>query len=277
MTSVPTDVSDNLEPPEIEETFLSSTLTRPDEEEDFTFLVPYYEGAKIGDFIIGFVTDDKKDILKKELFVGRLTVLENGYYKFKVDYSELYPGDNHICYVALNQVGTPERSRLDYINYDNGGINGPNPNDGHRTLVAPKVYDQYGRYIGIYNPININSIGTTGLEVRLLSDPGNLDHTIAAGDKITLKVYISHYVDIHPEKARPLPIVMKFVVKSTEIVNGYYKTIIPADKLMGYDSADGYDVAVLTIDYSRLAQNQKSKLYTRSFGTVAPGEGDSVE
>ncbi|OTA16210.1 hypothetical protein Xvie_01980 [Xenorhabdus vietnamensis] len=277
MTTVPTSESDNLQPPGIEETFLSSTLTRPDEEDDFTFQVPNYKGAKSGDFVIGFVTDDKKDALKKELFVGRLTVLESGYYKFKVAYSDLYSGDNHISYVVLNQAGTPERSKFDYINYDNGGINGPNPNDEHRTLVAPKIYDQYGRYIGIYNPININSIGTKGLEVRLLSDPSNLDHTIAAGDRITLKVYISHYVDIYPEKARPLPIVMNFTVKSSAIVNGYYTTTITPAQLMGYDAADGYDVAVLTIDYSRLAQNQKSKLFTRSFGTVAPGEEDSAE
>ncbi|MDC9614297.1 hypothetical protein PSI19_10520 [Xenorhabdus khoisanae] len=279
ITTIPTDISDSFEPPGIEETFLSSTLTRPDEEDDFTFLIPSYKGAKIGDFVIGFVTDDKKDILKKELFVGRLTVLESGYYRFKVAYSDLYSGDNHISYVALNQTGTPERSKLDYINYDNGGINGPNPNDEHRTLVAPKVYDQYGRYIGIYNPININSIGTIGLEVRLQSDATNPDHTIAAGDMITIKAYISHYVDIHPEKARPLPIVVvkNHPVQSTEITNGYYKATIMPDKLMGYDSADGYDVAVLTIDYSRLAQNQKSKLFTRSFGTVAPGERDSVE
>ncbi|PHM75179.1 hypothetical protein [Xenorhabdus kozodoii] len=279
ITAVPTNVSDNLEPPGIEETFLSSTLTRPNEADDFHFMVPSYQGAKTGDFVIGFVTDDKKDVLKKELFVGRLTVEESGYYKFKVPYSDLYPGDNHISYVALNQTGIPESSKLDYINYDNGGINGPSPNDGHRTLVAPRVYDQYGYYIGIYDPINNNSIGTKGLEVRLPSDPNNPDHTIAVGDMITITAYISHYVDIYPEEARPLPIVMvkNHPVQSTEITNDYYKATITPDKLMGYDSAEGYDVAILTIDYSRLAQNQKSKLFTRSFGTVAPGEGGSVE
>ncbi|REF27735.1 hypothetical protein BDD26_2551 [Xenorhabdus cabanillasii] len=280
ITTVPTNVSDDLEPPNIEETFLSSTLTRPDQLDDFTFMVPSYKGAKIGDFIIGFVTDDRKDTFKKELFVGQLTVEESGYYRFKAAYSDMYSGDNHISYVTLNQTGTPVRSKLNYINYDNDGINGPSPNDKHRTLVAPKVYDQYNQFIGIYDPVNINSIGTKGLEVRLPSDPNNPNHTIAPGDMITIKAYISHYVDIFPEKARPLPImvVKNQPVKSTEITNGYYKVTITPDKLMGYDSADGYDVAVLTIDYSRLAQNQKSKIFTRSFGTVAPGEGgDSVE
>ncbi|PHM45550.1 hypothetical protein [Xenorhabdus miraniensis] len=279
ITSVQTNESDYLQPPNIEETFLSSTLTRPDESEDFHFMVPSNKGVKSGSFIIGFVTDDKKDILKKALFFGQLTVEENGFYKFKVAYSDLYSGDNHISYVALNQTGTPERSKLDYINYDNGGINGPSPNDEHRTLVAPKVYDQYDHYIGIYNPININSIGSKGLEVWLLSDPQNPNHTIAPGDKITIKAYISHYVDIHPEKARPLPIevVKDHPVQLAEITNGHYKALITPAQLMGYDAADGYDVAVLTIDYSRLAQNQKSKLFTRSFGTVPPGEEDSAE
>ncbi|MBD1228087.1 hypothetical protein [Xenorhabdus griffiniae] len=166
-----------------------------------------------------------------------------------------------------------------YISYDNGGINGPRANDEHRTLVAPEVYNQYGNYIGIYNPVNINSIGTKGLEVQVLSDSNNPNHTIAPGDMITIKAYISHYIDIHPEKARPLPIVVveNHPVQSTEITNGYYKVTIAPDKLMGYDAADGYDAATLTIEYSRLAQNQKSKLFTRSLGTVAPGEGDSEE
>ncbi|WP_340618051.1 hypothetical protein [Xenorhabdus entomophaga] len=280
ITTVPTNVSSSLEPPGIEETLFSSTLTRPDQADAFTVMVPSYKTARIGDFIIGFVTDDKGDIFKTELFAGQITGEEDGYYKFKAAYSDLYSGDNHLCYVALDQTGMPVRSKLNYINYDNGGINGPGPNDKNRTLVAPEVYDQYGHYIGIYNPVNINSIGTKGLEVWLSSDINNPDHTIAAGDKITIKAYISHYVDIHPEKARPLPIVVveNHTVQSTDITNGYYKapTITP-DKLMGYDSAEGYDVAVLTMDYSRLAQNQKSKIFTRSFGTVAPGEGDSLE
>ncbi|KLU14293.1 MULTISPECIES: hypothetical protein [Xenorhabdus] len=277
ITTVPTDVSDSFEPPNIEETYFSSTLTRPEQQvDDFTFMVPSYEGAKIGDFIIGFVTDDKKDIFKKELFVGQLTVEESGSYRFKADYNDLYSGDNHISYVTLDQTGMPVRSKLNYIYYDNGGINGPSPFDGHRTLIAPEVYDQYGQYIGKFDPINIYSIGKKGLEVRLQSDTkNNPDHTIAAGDKITIKVYISHCVDtISP--VRPLPIVMVATVQSTDIINSYYKVTIAPDKLMGYDTADGYDVGVLTIEYSRLAQNQKSKIYTRSFGTVAPGEGDSL-
>ncbi|WP_340618052.1 hypothetical protein [Xenorhabdus entomophaga] len=270
ITTAPTDVSDSFEPPNIEETYFSSTLTRPEQQvDDFTFMVPSYEGAKIGDFIIGFVTDDKKDIFKKELFVGQLTVEESGSYRFKADYSDLYSGDNHISYVTLDQTGMPVRSKLSYIYYDNGGINGPSPFDGHRTLVAPEVYDQYGQYIGKFDPINIYSIGTKGLEVWLPSDHTNPDHTIAAGDKITIKAYISHCVDtISP--VRPLPIVIAITVQSTDIINGYYKVTITSDKLIGYDRAEGYDVGVLTIEYSRLAQKQKSKIFTRSFGTVEP-------
>ncbi|MBD1228903.1 hypothetical protein [Xenorhabdus griffiniae] len=276
ITTVSTDVSDSLEPPNIEETYFSSTLTRPEQQVDeFTFMVPSYEGAQIGDFIIGFVTDDKKDTFKKGLFVGQLTTEESGSYRLKADYNDLYSGDNHISYVTLNQTGMPVRSKLNYIYYDNGGINGPSSFDGHRTLVAPEVYDQYGQYIGRFDPINIYSIGTKGLEVWLLSDPTNPDHTIAVGDQITITAYISHCVDTF-SPARPLPIVVveNHPVKSTEIIkNGdykYYKATIMPDKLMGYDRADGYDVGVLTIDYSRLAQKQKSKIFTRSFGTVEP-------
>ncbi|MDE1485167.1 hypothetical protein KKI90_01695 [Xenorhabdus bovienii] len=279
MTTVPTDVSDSLEPPSIEETLSSSTLTRPDQADEFTVLISSYEGAKIGNFIIGFTTDDKEDIFKTEIFAGRITGEEDGYYKFKAAYSDMYSGDNHLSFVALDQTGMPARSKLNYINYDNGGMNGPSPFDGHRTLVAPEVYDQFNQFISKHEPINIYSIGTTGLEVRLLSDSTKPDTTIAVGDNITITAYISHYVDIHPEKARHLPIavVKNQPVKSAEITGGYYKATITPDQLMGYDSADGYDVAVLTIDYSRLAQKQKSKLFTRSFGTVAPGEGGSVE
>ncbi|QTL39106.1 hypothetical protein HGO23_14780 [Xenorhabdus budapestensis] len=273
VTAVPTDIAYSLEPPEIEETLMSSTLTRPDEEDEFTVMVPHYEGAKIGNFIIGFTTDDKEAPFKQELFAEQITGEEDGYYKFKAAYSDLYSGDNHLCFVALDQTGTPVRSKFNYINYDNGGINGPNPNDEHRTLVAPKVYDQYSRYIGIYNPININSIGTKGLEVRLQSDVSNPEYTIAAGDMITIKVYISHCVDTQNPK-RPLPIVISDTVQSTVATVGYYKTIITPDKLMGYEAADEYAVGLITIEYSRLAQGQKSKLFTRSFGTVAPGEGN---
>ncbi|MEQ1975984.1 hypothetical protein [Xenorhabdus sp. SGI240] len=275
ITTVPTNVSSSLEPPGIEETLLSSTLTRPDQADEFTVMVPSYETAQIGDFIIGFVTDDKENVFKTELFAGQITGEEDGYYKFKAAYSDLYSGDNHLCFITTDQTGMPVRSKFNYINYDNGGINGPSSFDGHRTLVAPEVYDQYGLFIGRHNPININSIGTKGLEVWLPSDINNPDHTIAAGDKITIKVYISHCVDtISP--IRPLPIVMVKTVQSTDITNGYYKALITPDKLMGYDRADGYAVGLLTIEYSRLAQKQKSKIYTRSFGTVAPGEGDSL-
>ncbi|CDG17327.1 hypothetical protein [Xenorhabdus doucetiae] len=276
----PIDISSNFEPPAIEETYSSSTLTKPDQADEFHFMVLSYEGAKSGDFIIGFVTDNDKDIYKKQLCVGQLEIEENGYYKFKASYDDMYNGDNFISYIALNQKGNPAGSKLNYINYDNGDMNGPSANDKHRTLLAPEVYDQWGRYISKHEPINIYSIGTKGLEVRLPSDPHDLEHTITSGDMITIKVYISHYVDIYPQKARPLPIVVveNHIVQSAEITNGYYKVTITPDKLMGYDSADGYDVAVFTIDYSRLAQNQKSKIFTRSFGTVAPGErGDSVE
>ncbi|CDG20992.1 conserved protein of unknown function [Xenorhabdus poinarii G6] len=270
ITSILTNESDNLQPPNIEETFLSSTLTRPDETNDFTFIVPSYKGAKIGDFIIGFVTDDKKDILKKELFVGRLTVEESGYYKFKVAYSDLYPGDNHISYVALNQTGTSERSKLNYINYDNGGNNSPDPNDKNRTLAAPEVYNQFGLFVGIYQSINIHSIGTKGIEVWLPADPSD-PNKITVGDSITIKAYISYCVDTKLP-VRPLPIVVaeNHIVQQSEIDNGYYKHLITADKLLGYDTAKGDFEGSISIDYSRLAQNQKSQLFTRGFDTVAP-------
>ncbi|SFU87211.1 hypothetical protein [Xenorhabdus koppenhoeferi] len=269
--TVPTNVSNSLEPPSIEETLSSSTLTRPDQSDEFTVLISSYEGARIGNFIIGFTTDDKEDVFKTELFAGQITVEEDGYYKFKAAYSDLYSGDNHLCFVALDQTGMPVRSKLNYINYDNGGINGPSPFDKYRTLVAPEVYDQYGQFISKHDPINIYSIGTKGLEVRLLSDAQNPNHTIAAGDKITIKAYISHCDDTETP-ARPLPIVVaeNHIVQPGEIDNSYYKVTITADKLKGYEVADGYDVGVLTIDYSRLAQKQKSKIFTRGFGTVAP-------
>ncbi|MBD1228902.1 hypothetical protein [Xenorhabdus griffiniae] len=271
ITTVPTDVSSSLEPPSIEETLSSSTLTRPDQADEFTVMVPSYKTAQIGDFIIGFVTDDKKDIFKTELFAGQITSEENGYYKFKAAYSDLYSGDNHLCYVALDQTGMPVRSKFNYINYDNGGINGPSSNDKHRTLVEPKVYDQDNQFIGLYDPINIDSIGQKGLEIRLPSDPNDYEHTIAAGDKITITAYISHCIDTLPEKNRPMPIsVLKnYIVQKSEISNGYFKFQLTADKLIGYAVADDYDVGLITIVYSRLAPAQKSKLYTRSFGTVA--------
>ncbi|WP_416776456.1 hypothetical protein ACNFJN_15645 [Xenorhabdus budapestensis] len=269
VTAVPTDIAYSFEPPKVEEALFSSTLRRPDQADDFTFMVPHYEGSQIGDFIIGFTTDDTEAPFKQELFAEQITSEEDGYYKFKAAYSDLYSGDNHLSFVALDQTGTPAISKFHYINYDNGGINGPSPNDGHRILVAPKVYDQYGLPIGIHNPVNIHSIGTTGLEVRLPSDSHDQEHTIAEGDKITIKVYISHCVDTQNPK-RPLPIVISDTVASTVTTVGYYKTIITPDKLMGYEAADEYAVGLITIEYSRLAQKQKSKLFIRSFGTVAP-------
>ncbi|OTA18815.1 hypothetical protein Xbed_02932 [Xenorhabdus beddingii] len=280
ITTALINTSSDFEPPVIEETYSSSTLTREDQTDNFHFMIPSYPGAKSGNFIIGFVTDDEKDRYKRQLCFGQLKREQSGYYKLPADYGNLYDGDNFISYVAVDQKGNVLGSELNFINYDSSGNNSPDPNDKNRTLVAPEVYNQFGLFVGIYNPVNIHSVGTKGLEVRLLSDPKNPEHTIAVGDMITITAYISYYVDIFPKKARPLPIVVAQdrVVKSTEIINGYYKATITPDQLMGYDSADGYDVAVLTIDYSRLAPNQKSKIFTRSFGTVAPGErGDLGE
>ncbi|MBD2796312.1 hypothetical protein ID856_07130 [Xenorhabdus sp. 18] len=276
----PIKTSTDFAPPSIQETYQSSTLTRPDQPNYFHFMVPQNNNLIPGNFLIGFVTNDDGKLYQKELILGELEATDDSYFKFKVDYNAMYDGTNFISYVTLDNTGNPVGSEASYINYESGGNNAPDSDDPTRTLLAPEVYNQWGRYISKYEPININSIGTKGLEVRLPSAPHDLDHTITSGDMITIKVYISHYVDIFPQKARPLPIVVveNHTVQSAEITNGYYKVTITPDKLMGYDSADGYDVAVLTVEYSRLAQNQKSKLFTRSFGTVAPGErGDSVE
>jgi hypothetical protein len=55
-----------------------------------------------------------------------------------------------------------------------------------QNLVSPEIYDQYGNYIGIDQSINRNSIVTKGLEIRLLSNPTDLEHTITVGDIITI-------------------------------------------------------------------------------------------
>ncbi|WP_038261053.1 hypothetical protein, partial [Xenorhabdus cabanillasii] len=266
--------SSSFEPPAIEETYSSSTLTRSDQTDNFHFMIPNFPGAKSGDFVIGFVTDDEKDIYKKQLCFGQLEREHNGYYKLPADYENLYDGDNFISYVALNQRGNALGSQPNYISYDSGGNNSPDPNDRNRTLVEPEVYDQWGRYIGIYESVNINSIGTKGLEVRLPSDPNNPNHTIAPGDKITIKAYISYCVDTHsPARTLPIVVVENQTVKSTEITNGYYKVTIKPDKLMGYGSSsddDDDDNGTIAIGYISITHNQKSKLFIRSFGTVAP-------
>ncbi|CEE91890.1 conserved hypothetical protein [Xenorhabdus nematophila str. Anatoliense] len=270
MTTVPTNVSNSLEPPSIEETLSSSTLTRPDQSDEFTVLISSYEGARIGSFIIGFTTDDKEDVFKTELFAGQITVEEDGYYKFKAAYSDLYSGDNHLCFVALDQTGMPVRSKFNYINYDSGGNNSPDPNAKNRTLDAPEVYDQFGMTIGIYQSINIHSIGNKGIEIWLPADP-SVPNKITAGDSITIKAYISYCIDTQ-SPVRPLPIVVveNHIVQPGEIDNGYYKHLIAADKLLGYDTVQGDFEGSISIDYSRLAQNQKSQLLTRGFDTVAP-------
>ncbi|MBC8947058.1 hypothetical protein [Xenorhabdus indica] len=268
INTIKLNTSDSFEPPVIEETYSSSNLTRPDQTDNFHFMIPNYPGAKSGDFIIGFVTDDDKDIYKKQLCFGQLEREQSGYYKLSADYDNLYAGDNFISYVGLDEKGNTVGSKLNYISYDSGGNNTPDPNDTNRTLVAPEVYDQFGVFIGIYQAVNINSIGQKGLEVRLLSDSTKPDTTIAAGDMITIKAYISHSIDtLSP--ARPLPIVVieNHPVKPNEIIDGYYKVIIKPELLMGYGSSGGDDDSTIAIDYRRVAQNQKSKLYIRSFGT----------
>ncbi|WP_340614098.1 hypothetical protein [Xenorhabdus thailandensis] len=272
VTTELTQESDNLLPPKIEESMYSSTLTRPAHTDNFTFMIPAYKGAKRGDFVIGFVTDDKTNLFKQELFIAQITNNNDEFYKFEAPYSDLYSGDNHISYIALPETGFPARSNLHFITYDNGGINGPSSNDENRTLVEPEVYDQDGQFISLYDPINLYSIGQKkGLEIRLPSDPNDYDHTIAAGDKITITAYISRCIDTLPEKNRPLPITVlsNHIVNNSEISNGYFNFQLTADKLIGYAVADDYDVGLITIVYNRLAPPQKSKLYTRSFGTVS--------
>ncbi|WFQ78356.1 hypothetical protein PXH59_11330 [Xenorhabdus sp. SF857] len=235
-------------------------------------MIPNYPGAKSGDFIIGFVTDDEKDIYKKQLCIGQLEREHNGYYKLPVDYSNLYDGDNFISYVGLDQHGNTLGSKPNYISYDSGGNNSPDPNDKDRTLVAPELHDQFGRFIGIYQSVNINSIGTKGLEVWVPSDSSNLEHTIAPGDMITIKAYISYCVDTISSPPRPLPIVVieNHTVNQREITDGYYKILIKPEKLLGYDSSDDDVDGTIAVDYLRIADSKKSKLFIRSLGTVAP-------
>ncbi|WP_254853416.1 hypothetical protein [Xenorhabdus bovienii] len=262
--------SDDFDPPIIEETYQSSTLTRPDQPDYFHFMIPQNNHLTPGNFIIGFVTDDDKNIYKKPLVFGQITAAEGGYFIFKVAYSDMYNGTNFISYAALDRGGNPTGSEPNYISYDSGGNNNPDPNDRNRTLDAPEVYDQFGLFVGIYQSINIRSIGTTGIKVWLPSDP-NDQNKITVGDSITIKAYISYCVDTELH-ARTLPIVVveNYILKHEDIDNGYYKHLIPADKLLGYDTVKGDFEGSISIDYSVLAQNQKSQLFTRGFDTVAP-------
>ncbi|CDH25941.1 hypothetical protein [Xenorhabdus bovienii] len=272
ITSSPIAVSDDFDPPIIEETYQSSTLTRPDQPDYFHFMIPQNNHLHPGDFIIGFVTDDDKHIYKKNLIFGEVAVAEDGYFRFKVAYSDMYNGTNLISYAALDQGGNLVGSESNYISYDSGGNNNPSPNDQSRTLDAPEVHDQFGLFIGIYQSINIHSIGNKGIEVWLpVAATANDLNKIAEGDSITIKAYISYCVDTETP-ARPLPIVVteNHIVQQKEIDSGYYKHTIAADKLLGYDTIQGDFEGSISIDYSRLAQNQKSQLFTRGFDTVAP-------
>ncbi|PHM30487.1 hypothetical protein [Xenorhabdus innexi] len=260
--------SDNFEPPTIEETYQSSTLTRPDQPDYFHFMIPQNNNLKPGDFIIGFVTNSEQNIYKKLLSFGEITTAENGYFKFKVAYSDMYSGTNFISYAALAHGGNLTGSEPNYINYDNDGNNSPDPNDQRRTLKAPEIHDQFGVFIGIYQSINIDRIGLRGIEVWIPADSTD-PNQIKAGDSITIKAYISYCVDTK-SPARELPIVENHTVASGDIAGGYYKHVISADKLLGYNTIKGDYEGSIAIEYSRLAQNQKSQLVARGFDTVAP-------
>ncbi|SFN71015.1 hypothetical protein SAMN05421579_11653 [Xenorhabdus japonica] len=262
--------SNDFDPPSIQETYQSSTLTRPDQPGYFHFMVPQNNYLRPGNFLIGFLTNDDKNLYKKELVFGELTVAEDGYFKFRVDYSDMYDGINFISYVTLDNTGNPIGSEPNYIGYESGGNKNPNPDDPSRTLVAPEVYDQWGRYIGIHEAVNINSIGTKGIEVWLPVAP-NDPNKIAVGDSITIKAYISYCVDMKtPVRQLPIVVVDNYVVQHPDVDSGYYKHTIKADKLMGYDTAkDAYEGSI-SIDYSRLAQNQKSQIFARGFDTFVP-------
>ncbi|WP_338804913.1 hypothetical protein WDV76_06970 [Xenorhabdus griffiniae] len=271
INTVPINIDNNFDGPRIEETNFSSTLIRPAQTDDFHFMVQKNGALEDGGFIIGFVTDDEDNIYKKQLCFGRISDEKNESYIFIADYENMYEGDNYISYVTLNKAGTLVGSELRYINYNSGGNNSPAPNDSLRPLVAPDVYDQYGNYINLYKPININSIGNKGLEVWLLSDPTKQDTTITEGNRITIKAYIS-YCDDERSPARKLPIMVaeNHTIGPGEIKDGYFKVTIPADKLMDYRTSSDASVGSITIDYISLPQNQKSKLFTRAFDTSIP-------
>ncbi|WP_338883289.1 hypothetical protein [Xenorhabdus sp. TH1] len=263
--------SSSFEPPTIEETYSSSTLTRQDQTDNFHFMIPNYPGAKPGNFIIGFVSDDQTNFYKKQLCIGQLKHEHNGYYKIPADYGNLYDGDNFISYVGLDQYGNTIGSKPNYISYDSGGNNSPDPDDKNRTLVAPELYDQFKRFIGIYQSVNIYSIGQKGLEVRLPIDPTQQNQdTIVLGDMIMIKAYISYCIDT-TSPPRPLPIIVanSKTVKKSDVDRGYFKATIKPEQLLGYDSSDDND-GTISIDYLRVASGQKSKLFIRSIGTVAP-------
>ncbi|CDG17331.1 hypothetical protein [Xenorhabdus doucetiae] len=266
----PITTSADFAPPSIQETYQSSTLTRPDKPNYFHFMVPQNNNLSPGNFLIGFVTNDDENIYKKELIFSELEAAEDSYFKFKVDYNAMYDGLNFISYVTLDNTGNPVGSEPSYIDYKSGGNNGPDPDDPNRTLVAPEVYDQWGRYIGIHQAVNINSVGKKGIEVWLpvaTHDPNKL----AVGDSITIKAYISYSVDMrNPVRQLPIIAIYNYVLKQNDIDNGYYKHTIEADKLMDYDTAKGAYEGSISIEYSRLTQNQKSQLFTRGFDTYVP-------
>jgi hypothetical protein len=269
MTTYPVNISSKFDLPIIEETFSTEILTRPDQTDYFHLEVPTYEGAKDGDFIIGFVTDDKRDLYKKELCFGYIDSNNEvkGYYLFPASYTDLYDGDNHISYVALNQDGTPSGSKPNYINYNSGGNYGPNTNE-NRVLVKPRVYNHLGFYIGIHQAITSHEIGSTGLDVRLPHDPNDSTHTIAVGDVITMNVYISHCIDTHtPNRNLPISVTSDPIV-SDDLKNGYFSIKLTRDQLIGYEASSDTDYGTITIEYSRLDQSQKSQLFNRSFNTV---------
>lgn len=256
---------------QIQEAALSSTLIRPAGRDYFHFQVPSYESSRVGDFIIGFSTDDRSNPYKKQICFGEITLALDGYYTFKADYSLLYEGANYISFVALNQGGNPAGSELNYVNYESGGNNGPDPDDPSRTLLEPVAKDQYGRIIGKRQPININSVGNSGISILLPSDPNNSDHTVVAGDVISIKAYISHCIDIN-SVPRPLPleILTNYTIKDGDIVDNYFTRVIPAASLLNYESQSSVLSGTITFEYTRLAQAQKSKLLVRGLDTVAP-------
>jgi hypothetical protein len=265
------DISSTFSMPIIEEEGTSNTLTRPTNASKFHFEVPQYQTAKVNNYILGFVTDDETEPYKKPLGYVRILDTTETYYIFLAPYSDLYNGINYISYITMSSDDDNYyRSKFAYISYDSGGNTNP-PEDSNRTLVEPVVCDHKGYPIGLSQSVNIGSIGETGLQVKLPSDPiNNPAHTIGPNDIITITAYISHCEDTEsPARKLPIKVLEHYTLKKNEIVDGYYTKSIDKNLLLGYQALNGIDVGVISIEYERTANNQKSVLFIRSFNTVA--------
>ncbi|MCC8379035.1 MULTISPECIES: hypothetical protein [Xenorhabdus] len=264
----PTRISQTLDAPKIKEAS-NGNLTRPDNQDSqFTFEVLGSIKITSGSYLIGFVTDDLSNPYNHQLCYGKIDIEENGYYKFPANYTDMHDGVNYISYITINNNNQPEGSIGREIDYNSNGNNDPDSTGG--VMVPPEIYDQYDDYINADTPINRDSIGNTGLNIKMLHDEHKSAITVGIGDVITIKAYIS-YCDDESNSKRPNPVIITGEpINSADIIDNYYTMTIPADKLIDYKTSPKASEGKITIEYSRLTQNKRSIPSVRSFDTSKP-------